>query len=218
MNAPSMPPVATRRPPVPGFPGAPPVLLRTFDLMRQVSPWPLVMVDETARVVVACMASHAMLGASRGISLRDGSLWLDRSRALRQTREAVAAAVAAAHAAGAGDYPSWLVGVPDGNGRTGIVLKIMPVAAEGAEPCALVALVDLQETASVRRASVMTLFGLSEREADLAENFSQGLKIDEIAGRMGVATNTVRVHLRNVFQKTGCSSQVELARLFLLLP
>jgi DNA-binding CsgD family transcriptional regulator len=65
---------------------------------------------------------------------------------------------------------------------------------------------------------VTKVFTLSEREAELAELFASGLRVDAIAGRMRISVNTARVHLRNVFAKTGCTSQIELARTFAHMP
>ncbi len=183
-----------------------------FALARRLAPWPLMLVDGQARVLRATPDATATVAMARGIGLRDGILSIERARAQRQLIEAIAAV-----ASGVGDR---IVGVPRDNGRTGLALKVMPAgplfAADGA--AALVALADVFRPLTVPRDAVMSLFLLTEREADLAEHFSTGLRVDEIADRMGVATNTVRVHLRNVFAKTGCSSQVELARLFLLIP
>jgi DNA-binding CsgD family transcriptional regulator len=64
----------------------------------------------------------------------------------------------------------------------------------------------------------MRVFRLSDREACFAELFAAGHRIDAIAERMGVTSNTARVHLRHVFAKTGCSSQIELARKLACIP
>ena len=83
---------------------------------------------------------------------------------------------------------------------------------------ALLAVMDMLGSVQIMRTKAASIFGLSEREAELAELFSQGLRVQEIAVRMGVAVNTARVHLRNVFTKTGANSQIELARIFTMLP
>jgi DNA-binding CsgD family transcriptional regulator len=77
---------------------------------------------------------------------------------------------------------------------------------------------DLASEIRVSRSAVARTFQLSTREAELAELFSTGLRVDAIAARMGISANTARIHLRNVFAKTGCANQVELARLFAHMP
>jgi DNA-binding CsgD family transcriptional regulator len=72
--------------------------------------------------------------------------------------------------------------------------------------------VDFNDRSGPSRSTVSTVFRLSAREAELAELFSQGLGLEAIAETMGIALNTARVHLRNIFQKTSCSTQLELFR------
>jgi DNA-binding CsgD family transcriptional regulator len=56
------------------------------------------------------------------------------------------------------------------------------------------------------------------REAEFAELFAAGHRIEMIAQIMGVAMNTARVHLRHVCAKVGCTSQIELARMLASIP
>ncbi|MEG6504063.1 LuxR C-terminal-related transcriptional regulator [Nitratidesulfovibrio sp. 1201_IL3209] len=53
--------------------------------------------------------------------------------------------------------------------------------------------------------------GLSAREREIAELAAQGLRNHEIAARLGVADNTVRAHLRAVFQKLDIDRRARLA-------
>ncbi len=54
---------------------------------------------------------------------------------------------------------------------------------------------------------------LSERELEITELVSEGLTNREIAERLYLSHNTVKVHLRNVFTKTGVASRTELSML-----
>jgi DNA-binding CsgD family transcriptional regulator len=53
---------------------------------------------------------------------------------------------------------------------------------------------------------------ISPREAELAALLAQGLDMSLIAARMGISLHTARTHLKTIFAKTGCCSQVELIR------
>ncbi|MGN6107814.1 MAG: helix-turn-helix transcriptional regulator [Kofleriaceae bacterium] len=54
---------------------------------------------------------------------------------------------------------------------------------------------------------------LTEREREIAEAFSLGDTSRQVAEKLGVAPNTVRRHLANVYDKLGISSKAELERM-----
>ena len=51
---------------------------------------------------------------------------------------------------------------------------------------------------------------LSAREAEVARLVVQGLSNKEIAGELNISSNTVKTHLRAVFDKSGCRSRFAL--------
>ncbi len=53
--------------------------------------------------------------------------------------------------------------------------------------------------------------GLTEREQEILRWVAQGLANKEIAYRLGISQNTVKVHLRNIFAKTNLQSRTEAA-------
>ena len=59
------------------------------------------------------------------------------------------------------------------------------------------------------------LYGLSRREADVVEQILLGRPLDEAAQALGIHLETVRMHLKQVFQKVGTRRQVDLVRLLL---
>lgn len=54
------------------------------------------------------------------------------------------------------------------------------------------------------------LFDLTAREATLVRYLAEGQTIAAAAGAMRIAVTTAKVHLRRVFDKTGCTRQAEL--------
>jgi DNA-binding CsgD family transcriptional regulator/predicted ATPase len=64
-----------------------------------------------------------------------------------------------------------------------------------------------------RRGGLRDLAVLSVREREIAELAGQALTNQQIAGRLGRSPHTVNYHLRQIFQKLGISSRVELAGL-----
>jgi DNA-binding CsgD family transcriptional regulator len=60
---------------------------------------------------------------------------------------------------------------------------------------------------------VQSLFDLTPAEARVARSLAAGETVDGIAAAGGVAQSTVRSHLRNVLEKTGCHRQAEIVAL-----
>ena len=51
---------------------------------------------------------------------------------------------------------------------------------------------------------------LTERERDVLRELSAGLTNEEIAAALGVSVNTVNYHIRNMLEKTGFESKIDL--------
>lgn len=62
------------------------------------------------------------------------------------------------------------------------------------------------------------LFGLSQKEAAITALLAQGQSIKTIAEAQFISVNTVKFHLKNIFQKTGCSSQMLIMNLVNSIP
>jgi DNA-binding CsgD family transcriptional regulator len=60
---------------------------------------------------------------------------------------------------------------------------------------------------------LQALFDLTPAEARTASQITQGKSIEQISSTTGIAQNTIRTHLKSVFQKTGVQRQAELVSL-----
>jgi DNA-binding CsgD family transcriptional regulator len=54
--------------------------------------------------------------------------------------------------------------------------------------------------------------GLTHREREVALLVAEGLRSREVAERLGIASQTVKSHLKTIFDKLGVRNRVELAR------
>jgi DNA-binding CsgD family transcriptional regulator/PAS domain-containing protein len=67
--------------------------------------------------------------------------------------------------------------------------------------------------AKPNRSQVQAAFGLTDREGEVVFHCLMGLTNAQIAHEMGIAPETVKHHLKNVFEKTGVSRRSQLAAL-----
>lgn len=70
---------------------------------------------------------------------------------------------------------------------------------------------DLSQQIEVAR----TVYGLSQTQTSVVECIAREMEITDIVNELGITKNTVRTHLRRVYEKTGVSSQIELLRLLI---
>lgn len=63
-----------------------------------------------------------------------------------------------------------------------------------------------------RKAALRALFGLSAREAELAQAMSEGRSINEAAAAMGLTNETARGYSKTIYAKMGVRGQAELVR------
>ena len=57
---------------------------------------------------------------------------------------------------------------------------------------------------------IRTLYGLTRAEAEVAEALSAGKPLEQLSAERGVALNTVRTQMKNIYAKLDCSRQSEL--------
>jgi DNA-binding CsgD family transcriptional regulator len=58
---------------------------------------------------------------------------------------------------------------------------------------------------------IQGLFDLTVTEAKIAREIAVGMEPGQIAAKFGISIETVRVHLKSIFSKTGFSRQADLA-------
>ena len=104
-------------------------------------------------------------------------------------------------------------------GETGapVVVHIVPVTGRGRDlfdgGFGLLAVTPITSSRAPDQALVQGLFDLTAAEARVATGVAEGLTLEEIALRHGVAVGTVRTQLSAVFAKTGAGRQSQLAAL-----
>lgn len=68
-----------------------------------------------------------------------------------------------------------------------------------------------QPETATKRETAKQKFGLTEREAEILELMLKRLSNNEIADQLFISINTVKSHMRGIYNKTGTSTKKELA-------
>lgn len=179
----------------------------------------IVMIGAHGRLLRMNRAAETMLRRHDGLEQRDGRLaaTVIQEDALLQTLVRGAAHTTA----GAGASSGGVVRISRPSGKPSFTVTITPVtpraAGVGFRKARVVALVTDPAWTPVPGAVLLrALFGFTAAESEVARMLMQGLDRQEIADRLSVSLNTVRAHLRKLFDKTATSSQARLVRTLLV--
>jgi len=170
----------------------------------------IMVINQSCKILYQNLCATLMTAGESVLTVRHGRLHIDRASVQRSFEGLLRQAFLAQ---AAGEPYSEIISIPDRSGAVRFAVRVVAVCSCYDQEAVLLSIVDLfADTGSCRR-TYSAVFRLSEREAELAEFFSKGYSLEEIAIHMGVALNTARVHLRRIFLKTNCSGQIALMRL-----
>jgi DNA-binding CsgD family transcriptional regulator len=175
---------------------------------------PFALMDRAGRLIECSPSFEAIMRSSQMLALRAGRLVALHARHRDKVEMFLRSALGPRRLL----EPPMPVRLNMPESPRGLVLRAVPL-----EPCddvfdifrpeVLVTLTDLDQPCRVRRRELAALFGLTERESDVASLVSEGYSIETAAHTLGISENTVRFHLKSVFGKLGVSRQAELAAL-----
>jgi DNA-binding CsgD family transcriptional regulator len=184
----------------------------------------ILLVDERAWLIHANATARRIIDMEDGISLQNGMLTLnatDENAALRRAVwDAVGKArtghippgeaIAVSRRSGSEPFPALVATLWGNHLRYGLGRLDKPLA---------VVFVTIPEEPQEAPAELLRrLFGLTLAEARLCERLVLGRSVEAAAKDLSIATDTARVHLKRVFDKTGVSRQAELVAKILATP
>jgi len=157
-----------------------------------------------------------ILSADDGLRYRAGAFITRRPPETRKLLRAVGDAIAMSLRSG--EKPGGQLLITRPSGKRPYVLRVMPAPQIelflGRQSLACV--MHIQDLAKIHvpsRESLIVVFGLTEREADLAIALMQCTGLESAAADTRMAVNTARNHLQSVFRKTGTGNQAAAVQL-----
>lgn len=109
-----------------------------------------------------------------------------------------------------------LMSIPrEGGGQ--LLLSFVPLNTSGTdtENVTLVQAVDPGKSTRLDSDTLSRLYGMTKAEAALACEIAAGATLDQAAQKLSVSSNTIKTHLKRIFQKTNTTRQSELVSLLL---
>jgi DNA-binding HTH domain-containing proteins len=182
----------------------------------------VVLVDRVGGIVHANRFAHAIIAGGEGVIVAEGGVTLDRPGHRVRIRDLIA------HVGG-GRGSSVLTEpiiytVPRFRQQRPLTCLIVPAVgrsdlpehAEG--PAAILFVGDPERPVAFDATRISRLYGLSRAEARVAALLARGFRLEEAADSLGIAYETVRKHLKQIFVKTSVSRQAELVRMLVTGP
>jgi DNA-binding CsgD family transcriptional regulator len=163
----------------------------------EVSPVASCVVEPNSRLLAANTAAQELLADGRGFALRDGYLAANDAIAEAKMRAALRGPRRRLVMARHGPRPAD---------------KVMALVT----PRRNVGLVQFWRQSTLRISflkSLADIYNLSASQARVAAEIACGRSVPRIARKMGISPDTVRSHLKSVFEKTGVHTQIGLAGL-----
>lgn len=189
------------------------------DLARAVhqSAQAIFLVDGAAAIRGINAAGDRLLARGLGLTSVGGKLATQSAEAARQLDQLLAAAAATNSSATGGS-----MSIPHPGRRFPLALRVIPAprpsaAIVGYPRTVVVCVTDLETEVRSPEDELRLLFGLTVAEARVATAIFEGMSMREAAEALGVALNTVRFQLAQVFNKIGVNRQADLVKLMMRL-
>jgi DNA-binding CsgD family transcriptional regulator len=183
----------------------------------------LILYDRNARPVYINPTAKAIIDTHPALQMQEGKLFLVNPEDEKNLRQTII------DTAEIDPDDSWkqsvAIGICHPDIKVPLPLLVTPMHAhlitsdldyEGAKVAVFLSDPNLQQPISIE--SLVSVYGLTPSEAQVAISLANGHSIDQIANQSHHSAHTIRSQLKSVFRKTGVSRQSELIKLLLTGP
>lgn len=192
-------------------------LARSSAMMLEKFDHAVVLLSATGHLVHCNAQAQRLLDSRDCLSIEHGELRAAYPADTRRLRQMINEADRAAR--GASLQPRQTMRLPRPSGKAELVVRVLPVApvvasSFGAGELATIALFvhDPEQGPQAVEDVIADGLGLSHSEAAVAARIWEGDSIGEAAACLGLSANTVKTHLKAVFEKAGVDRQAALVR------
>lgn len=193
------------------------LLMASFEALDLVNVG-LAVIDRSGHLMIANCTAEQILAARDGFELTaNGEVCF--SKHVDPSLQQLVRHIDSTHSSEAAPKSAF-VAVTRPSGKRPITVLVRPARGESlssshAAPAALMVLLDPEFSVDAAEAQLRELYGLTSTEARLAKLLMDGKTVEECCSGLGVRSSTVRMHVRNLFHKTGVRRQSQLISLLL---
>jgi DNA-binding CsgD family transcriptional regulator/PAS domain-containing protein len=193
------------------------IAMEALDVM----PMGIILLSGTGGVIGANQTARKIIDTGEVLSIAEGGLWVDWGWRKLRFRDLISGDGGRDRRNRAEEVPAF--SVPRSPGQKPLSVLVVPVGEENGpevedKPVAIVFVGDPDRPVEIDPAQICQIYGLSRAESRVVALLARGYRLDQVAETLGVAYETVRKHLKQVFGKTGTDRQAELVRLLVTGP
>jgi len=165
-------------------------------------PIAMMLVNDEMKIVAANSSAKRILAAADGLSQKNGRLSL-RKNEIEQLHDAIVLQR---------DFECY---IERSSPKAPYVVRVISATKKrySATTLATLTIRDSGAAPATNSPLLSKVFGLTKAEARLAQALVCGASLPDAAKNLGVTHNTVRTHMKRIFEKTGLNRQAELVRL-----
>lgn len=182
----------------------------------------VILLNEHKRPVYVSKRAEELTRLGVGLIVRESGLSAPWEQQTDELTRLVEEAVLTGRGQGIGAGGSMYLGVFDDRPQQVLVSPMRMVRDDLSEPgttvCAAVFVASPYNPRSISLEALKSVYKLTDSEAVVVGKLSNGLTLNEVAAELQISRNTVRGHLKSVFQKTGTRRQADLIGLIYRSP
>jgi DNA-binding CsgD family transcriptional regulator len=198
------------------------------DLMRRAAlgsmdamPLGVAFLDRTGALVAANRIARKVIETGAPLIIANGCLAIEQNGRRIRLRDMIARVNADAEIDGMAAAHAF--SLSRSNEHRPLTMMLAPIdernpMADDGTVAAVLYMGDAERPVQMDHVRVGQLYGLSRAESRVAALLASGYRLDEAAEILGVAYETVRKHLKQIFGKTGTFRQAELVRMLVTGP
>ena len=188
-----------------------------FPAVLDLIPFGIILLDESNRLIQLNQLAELVIAEADGLRMTQNVLCASSPNGHQCLRRAVAKAAATRNQdAGTEAEIITLLRSPRRAPLEILVIPLrrqLPTAFAQGSPSIAVLVWDPEKIPPLRRERIRHMYQLTAAEARVTEGLARGMAVIELARELRVQTNTIRTHLKRIYDKTGARRQSELVGL-----
>ena len=188
-----------------------------FPAVLDLIPFGIILLDESNQIIQLNQLAELVIAEADGLRVTQNALCASSPNGHQRLRPAVAKAAATRNQDA--DTEAEIITLLRSPRRAPLEILVTPLRrqlhtafAQGS-PSIAVLVWDPERTPPLRRERIRHMYQLTAAEATVTEGLARGMAVVELARELRVQTNTIRTHLKRIYDKTGARRQSELVRL-----